>query len=260
MGDMRKPASGVGVVLLLAVVAFLIFGGPMLGRAVKYGVEAFGPKFAKVPVTVGSVEISLFSGKGEIKNLVVGNPAGFSSTPALKVGRIKIDVDVSSLLSKTLVIEDITVDSPRVNYEMSLEGSNINRLVENLKSNAAKPSSVSSEATDSKSEVATGSRDVLVKEFSVNGGSVRLAATMLDGRGVDLPLPGVELKDVGSGQGAGVVAWQLSAAFRDSILGAVKNGGLIEAGGSLLDGAAQGSSTLLDQVGGLLGGSSATRK
>ena len=98
---------------------------------------------------------------------------------------------------------------------------------------------------------------MLVKDFKVSGGGVKLAATVLDGNGVGMPLPGVELKNIGSGpEGADVpeVVRQLSVAFGDSILGTVKGGGLREAGGMLFDRAKQDPSGLLNGVKGLFEG------
>ena len=256
---LRKLALGLGALLLLALVALSLFGGALLGRAVKYGAETFGPRYAKAPVTVGSVEISLFSGRGEVRDLVVGNPAGFSSAPAVTVGRVKIAVEVGSLLSNTVVVEEISVDAPRVNYELSLDGSNINRLLENLKASSAKPAGAGGTGT-SKPGVAKRGKQVVVKRFAVSGGSVKLAATMLAGSELNVPLPAVELKDVGSGADASEVARQLAAAFGESILGAVKRGGLAEAAGSLLGGAGKGSSSgLVDGLKGLFDSGAKTK-
>ena len=252
---LRKLALWLALAVAVSLVALLVFVTAFLGRAIKYGVETFGPRYAKAPISVGSVSISLFSGRGEVKDFVVGNPEGFSASPAVKVGRIKIDVDVSSLLSETLVVEEINVESPQVNYELSLDGGNIDRLLENLKSGAARPATAPQSGAASQPGAPTPGRKVLVKDFKVSGGRVKLAAPMLSGGALDVPLPAVELKDVGSGSDAAAVAWQLSAAFGDSILGAVKRDGLLGAAGSLLNGTKQGSSSdLLNGVKGLLGG------
>jgi hypothetical protein len=66
--------------------------GLSLNGAIKKGVETFGPQIAKVPVKLDGVSLSLFSGSGAIKGLVVGNPEGYKTDHAMSVGMASVSV------------------------------------------------------------------------------------------------------------------------------------------------------------------------
>ena len=75
----------IGIVLALVLVgAVVIF---FLDSIVRSSVEKVGPIVTKVSVKLDSAKISLFGGSGELKGLVVGNPEGFKTPEAIKVGR-----------------------------------------------------------------------------------------------------------------------------------------------------------------------------
>src|SRR5512137_1026009 len=93
------------VVVILAVLAVSLF----LDGAIKRGVETFGPKLTKVDVKLDSVSVSLLSGAGSIKGLVVGNPQGFKTPSAINVGAASLALKLSSLLSDKIIIKSIKV-------------------------------------------------------------------------------------------------------------------------------------------------------
>src|SRR2546430_1182025 len=70
------------VLLVLAAIAVHFF----LDDAIKRGVETIGPKLAKVEIKLDAVHLSLLSGSGKLNGLVIGNPEGFNSPPAISVG------------------------------------------------------------------------------------------------------------------------------------------------------------------------------
>jgi hypothetical protein len=72
----------IGLVVLIVLVALGIHF--FLDSAVKKGVETLGPKMTKVDVKLDSVSISLLSGSGKIKGLVVGNPEGYKTPHAIR--------------------------------------------------------------------------------------------------------------------------------------------------------------------------------
>src|SRR5690349_11115539 len=89
------------VLFILALLAVRLF----LDAAIKRGVETVGPMVTKVDVKLDSASLSLLSGSGKIKGLVVGNPAGFKTPSAISVGTASLALEPRSLLSDKIVIK-----------------------------------------------------------------------------------------------------------------------------------------------------------
>ncbi|MEE8503215.1 MAG: hypothetical protein V3T26_02055, partial [candidate division NC10 bacterium] len=64
--------------------------------------------------------------------LFVGNPKGFKTPSAFKLGAIHVALEVSSLMSDKVVIRDITITSPEITYELGPGGSNLKALQKNV--------------------------------------------------------------------------------------------------------------------------------
>lgn len=178
--------------LLFAVVLGAIAAGALslwLGRGVKLAVERYGPALVGAPVAVGAVILTPWSGRGAIKDLVIGNPPGFKGAHALRVGSVEVKLKLPSLASDTIVVESVVVRDPEILYELGPGGSNLARLQRNAEAAVPKGGAAPPEAGPSKS--------MLVKDLVVSGGRVGLSASALGGKDVKLDLPAVHLTDLG---------------------------------------------------------------
>ena len=95
---MKKILVIGGVAIALVVVIALVLVGK-INPIVKSGIEKTGPVILKAPVTLKEVNISFFSGSGELKGFTVGNPEGYKTDYAFHVDRLKVDLDVKSVTS-----------------------------------------------------------------------------------------------------------------------------------------------------------------
>lgn len=182
----------VGIPVVLIVVLLLVFLN--LNRLIKGGIETAGPKVMQAPVTVEGVKLSPLSGNGEIVNLIVGNPEGFKSESAFKLGRIKLDIQLSSLKSDTIVINEMIIDAPEITYEMSsLKDSNIKRILANIEEFTGGPK----EGEKPKPEVDKAGKKVVIKHFELNGATARIGMTTLGGRTVGATLPDIRMDGIG---------------------------------------------------------------
>src|SRR5687768_17400167 len=118
--------SAAGVVLLIIALVTITLS---LDRIIKAGVETVGPQIAKVEVKLAGVSHSLFSGRGEIKGLVVGNPEGFKTESAIKVGSVSMALRPSSIFSQKIVVDSINVAAPEVTLEGGLTGNNLSKIL-----------------------------------------------------------------------------------------------------------------------------------
>lgn len=187
------------VVLLALVILFLNF---YLGSVVKAAVETVGPKAVGAPVTVTSVKIRLFRGLIEIKGVHMGNPEGFKAPAAITVGLIRLDFEPLSMLTDKIHLREIVVEAPEITYEIGMGGSNIGQIQKNVAAftgaGQAKPETAAPAPEPAKPAApAKPGKKVLIDHFLVTGGEVRISAAFMGGKVVPVPLPTLEMRDIG---------------------------------------------------------------
>ncbi len=127
------------LILVLAVLLILVVLGVafFLGSIVKKGVDTVGPKVTKVETKIDGANISLLSGQGELQGLFLGNPEGFKTPAAIKVGSVRLAIKAGSILSDKIVVHSINVQAPEITFEGSLSGNNLSKILENIQASAA---------------------------------------------------------------------------------------------------------------------------
>ena len=118
--------------LVVVVVIVLIVGVLNLDKGIKAVVEKVGPELTKSSVTLRDVDLSLTSGEGSLRGLVVGNPAGFATPTAFSLGDISLAVEPKSLTTDTIVINSIRIIAPEITYESGKGGTNLDQLQKNV--------------------------------------------------------------------------------------------------------------------------------
>ena len=220
---MKKALKiAIGIFILVTLIGF-VFGFVMLGSIVKAGVEKVGPMVTKVPVKLETASVSLFSGKGQLQGFEVGNPEGFKTPNAIKVGFVGVEVVPKSVLGDKVIVRSINVQAPEITYETDLKGNNLSKILENVQSVAGKSE-----------QAQTGSKQptkLQVDEFVIAGGKINVSATMMGGKSATLPLPDIRLSNLGQGP-EGITAAELT----EKALAAVVNGTLkaVAEGGAAL--------------------------
>ena len=126
---MRKILIVLGILIGL-VLAIAVYVVTNIVMTVKSRIERTGSRIAKVPVTVGEVDISVSRGTATIRDLVVANPPGFSDEPAMRFGEISALVEITSG-----TIGNITVTRPHIRVEGPARRTNLDVL----RGNAASP-------------------------------------------------------------------------------------------------------------------------
>ena len=128
---MKKLLSVAAVILGVLIVGLIVLSYTIDG-IVKSNIESTGSKMLNTPVEVDDVGISIFDGTGTIDGISIHNPEGFSDNPAVKLQQISMTIDLSTLLSDTVVIKDIKINSPELYFEQKVNGNNLNTLRDNL--------------------------------------------------------------------------------------------------------------------------------
>jgi len=190
---MKKILKRVAIVVVVLVIAVVLAVSLFLDHIVKKGVETVGPELTKVSVKLEGVNLSMFSGSGTINGLEVGNPEGYKSPIAIKLGSASLAVAPGSLLSDKIVIKHIRVKSPEITIEGSPKNNNLTKILENVQASAG-----GSDAKSGSSEPAEegASKKLQVDEFLLTDAKVNY---IVAGQTFALKIPDIKLTDLGSG-------------------------------------------------------------
>jgi len=197
--------AGIALIVLLALVALGVYWAyNSLDVIVKFALEHYGPDIAGVSVTVGEVRISPGDGRGSLKGIEIGNPAGFTAPRAARLGEISVALDPATVRAPIVIVHDITIDSPAITYERGKGGTNLDAIQRNIAAYVSRSVQVSS-AGDGSAPVADARHKFVIEKLSIRGAKVTMTTAGLKGQGVSFDIPDIELTDVGKGRG-GVTA------------------------------------------------------
>lgn len=194
-GSRLAIAAGV-IVLLVAVAGVVVLG--QLGRLIEEGVEEHGPPLTGTDVSLGGASVSIFDGAGELTDLRVGNPEGYSDDRALDLGRIAITIDPKSVASDVVRIRSLVVDGPKLLAEFDPNGRNNLKAILNHVKAAAGGGAKQESAGD-------GGKRMIIDEFRFENAEARALAPSLQ-LDKTLKLPPVVLKNLGAKQGGAAAA------------------------------------------------------
>lgn len=205
--------SGIAVALIAVVVLVVTL---MMGRIVKAGVNTFGPQITGTEVELADAEVSLFSGSATLTGLRVGNPEGWGEGDLATLGQIHLDLDPWSLLSDTIVIEDLDIEGPVFRYEMQGGTSNVDVLLgavnKALGAMSGGEESPSEPATEPEGETAP--TLIAVGHFGLRGANVKVSAA---GRTVDATMPDIDMTQLGTPE-QGLTPSQLTLKLSSRVL------------------------------------------
>ena len=194
----KKIFLYVVIFAITAVAVIYFFGSSALNKGIKTGVEKFGPEVTQTPVRLDAVDLSILSGNGTLTGLYVGNPDGYNSEHIFALGQIDIDIDTSSIFSDQIIINHIHIQKPEISYEKTLISSNIKALLQNIEAFAgaaeAAESTPAAESEDGSSAADGSSKQVIIRELIIEDGTIFVG---LMGAGTTIPLPRIQMKDIG---------------------------------------------------------------
>lgn len=197
---MKKILIRIVLIVVVLVIVAVVAIGLSLNGAIKKGVETFGPQMTKVPVTLDSVNLSLFSGSGGIKKLVIGNPEGYKTPEAMSVGLTSVAISPGSILSDKIVVKSIRIEAPKVTFEFGPGGNNLQRIQENLAAYSGGSSTNVAPPTETKAPAESKpGKKLQVDEVVISGGMVTLGAAALGGKLIEAPLPEIRFEKLGQG-------------------------------------------------------------
>ncbi len=217
---MKKILIGL-VVIIVIVAGGLFYVWQNLGSLIKTVVEKAGTEVTQVKVSLKDVDTGkLTSGEIAMHGLVVGNPPGFKTDSAIKLGEVSVKVDPSTVTSDTIVVKEVVIGAPEITYEFGANGSNIGTIQKNVE----KATGGGKGGSASSSESGGSKKKVIIENLYVRNGKVNVSADFLQGKTTGASLPTIHLTDIGKSSGGATpaqVAEQVIAAISKSATSAV---------------------------------------
>ncbi len=166
----------IGIVLLVVVGlgVYLVLNS---GSLIKTAVETLGPEYLGVDVKLGSAEISLTEGTGELKGLVIGNPAGFDGPHAFSLGRIKLGLDPMAQSDTLINLRTIEIDAADLALIAKGTDTNLQALVDSLSGERGAESGGESAGSELK---------IIIENFAFTNARTSLDSDIVGTKAVDI--------------------------------------------------------------------------
>jgi hypothetical protein len=199
--DMKKIFIGLAVlVIVLGVVLWRVYAN--LDVIVGNLIEEAGSEVTQTSVKVSGVELDVLAGKAGLSELSVANPAGFSDPQVFSLEKVAVEIDIESLGSNPVIINEILVRQPKVFYEMNKDGkSNLDVLKKNVESYSASGSS----AADTKEAQPSGSKGeeikLIIKKLAFEGGHLVASSVLTPDKKIEADLPAFNMSNIGRSTG-----------------------------------------------------------
>lgn len=221
-----KIIAAVLVILATIIGAAVFWLSGNMDTLVKTAIGDYGSAMTQARVSVDAVKIAPADGKGTISNLVIGNPAGFKTAHAIKVGQIDVDIDIASVARDVIVIRRIAINAPDVIYEKGDTMTNFDAIQKNIASYLG--------PADGKKE----GKKLIVEEFTIRDAKAQASAAFMNGKTVNVPLPDITLKNLGKAKGGispGELGQEIAGALKAKLTGAVSFDRLMKSTGEALE-------------------------
>lgn len=207
-----KLLAALFVIALLAVGGVVYWGISHIDSLVKTAIEEAGTQALGAKVVVGSVDIRLKQGRGEISQLIISNPPGFESAQALSLGKAVVEIDPSSITDDVIVINEVTVDGAELTAEQKgLAKNNLAVLADRLAVSGDKSAPEPAGQPDSNAQSDTRIR---LNHFNFTRANIFLVSSDFGER--TIAMPDMILTDVGGA--AGVSPEQLADVLMKKVM------------------------------------------
>jgi len=253
---MKKVMIGLGIlVVLLGILLWRVYAN--LDKIVAKVIEDVGTEVTQTAVRVGGVDLDLLNGKAGLSQLSVANPAGFSSQHIFSLELVSVAIDVESVSSNPVIIDEIVVRQPRVAYEINQQGtSNLDVLKKNVEGYSASRDTGTGTATEQQESAGQEGEEIrlIIRTLRFEGGELNASSALRPDKPVKAGLPAFTMNNIGQSSG-GATSEQIAQEVLDRLVrqatDAAKKAGVDRLTDELQE---KASEKLGDKVGGALKG------
>ncbi len=216
---MKKIKRLIIVLMLLLIVAVTV-AFLYIDSIAKAGIEKGATYALGVDTTLDNVSLGIFKGRFGMDRLNVKNPAGFSSPHFFALGRGEVEVSIRQLMGEKVQVARIGFKDIDVHLEKSKGRTNYAVIMENLR----KLESKSEETIEQESGTSKKFVIDLVEIQNVNV-HVNLIPEIGDLTRLDIKIPALTLKGIGSDTEGGALLAEVSDVIIKAVIQAVVDKG-----------------------------------
>jgi len=185
------------LIVLAVIVVAVVIGAYLLisniDSMVADLIEKRGSEATGTAVTVSGVEVSLGEGSGSIDGLAVASPEGYDADEAFSFENITVVIDVQSVRSDPIVLDEVRIIAPLVNVEAKESGmTNIDEIRRNIEEMAG----------DGGGEAAGEQQNIRIDRFVMERGRIEFDGSDLGIEHQSIDLPGLTMENVGGETGS----------------------------------------------------------
>ena len=188
----KKIRLALGILVLVGVVAAVVLYNN-LDRIARAAIIRAMEYVLQVDVTLDEVKVSPTQGEVVLRNLVIGNPAGYKTDHAVRFGLIRVKADIASFRGNEPVVNLVELGEAEITMEVQGLKSNLQDLLDNASRLASKEESGQAEKPGKAMKI----EKIVLKE-----NSVRVALPLSGGKTFDVKIPDTEINNLGGAKGA----------------------------------------------------------
>lgn len=126
-----KAAKITGIIAVIILAGVLTISLTIDG-IVKSGIEENMTELVQTEVIVDDVDLSIFNGSGTITDFSISNPDGFSESNAISIKSMAIELELASIFSDQIVVNEIRIESPELLFEQKGMSANLKAINDNM--------------------------------------------------------------------------------------------------------------------------------
>lgn len=200
------------VVLLVSIYLIVIFAlGPILTPILS---EVISPILG-ASLTIDEVHVSPLLNGITVKGITMGSPEGFKAESAFELKHFNASIDLASLLTKVIIINEIVIDGASITYEHNMKTfskSNFTRINRNVQFFVGAVDEngdpiiseddpeIEEDAVESETEVLAEQpatiEKIIIKKFRFINGHIRVSNTLYSGMTIPSPMMDIKMDDV----------------------------------------------------------------
>ena len=187
--------------LIVSLVVVAVVGSAYLAfeAIVEKAIETLGPALTGTSVVLEDVDLSVFDGRGSVSGLVIGNPSGFKTKYAARLREVRVHLVPTSVLRQKLIIRDIYIDTPEINFEKKENTDNLEQILGHLQAALGGKGRGGDESTDPEALWnRLTDQKLQLDHFLMKNAQIHVSAKVLNGKTLDVPPVSIELEGLGT--------------------------------------------------------------
>ena len=192
---MKKFALGLLLLLIVGVVGGGVFAKQKLDYFLNHDLAPLVSESTGLQVEIGSVTLGILSGRVEISDFTIANPAGYSSAKAVSFSTLRLSIDPMTLINQPVHVQEFLLAEPAILVEAnSAYQTNIQAMLDELETRFPSGSGSSEEANE---EQNTAETRVRIDAFTIDNAQLTVDASALNQPSQSVRLPALSIDPIG---------------------------------------------------------------